>query len=90
MARATQRAAALGLLLRNQEEAGGARGRFGGNCGENHVAERNGTTASAIRGGRKDSVQPIASVGLAPASHSDKLPQAQTWPDPGGQTGAQD
>lgn len=35
-------------------------------------------------------MQRTTSTGFAPASDSDRLPQAQTWPDPGGQTGDQD
>src|SRR4051812_3754465 len=69
--------------------AGGALGRLGGNCGEGFACASALATASATRGGRNETVQRTTRAGLAPASDSDKLSQAQTWPDPGGQTGDQ-
>ena len=69
------------------QASGGARGRLGGNCGEGLVPGLALATASARRGGRKETVQRMTGAGFAPASDSDKLSQEQTWPDPGGQTG---
>src|SRR3954468_16152746 len=74
--------------LRDQV-SGGARARLGGNCGEGFACASALATASATRGGTKETVQRTTRAGFAPASDSDKLSQAQTWPDPGGQTGDQ-
>jgi hypothetical protein len=89
MTRAAKRRAHSNLQV-DQENAGGARGRLGGNCGEDDATTRTGATVSATRGGRKDTVPRTESAGFAPPSDNERFPQAQTCPEPGGQLGDQD
>jgi hypothetical protein len=74
----------------NQAREGGARGRFGVNRGEGRAGASRSVNRSATRDGREETMPRTASAGFPLPSHSDKLSQAQTWPEPGGQTGDQD
>jgi len=74
----------------DQEKAGGARGEFGANCGADCAGASWSGTAPLEAGGRKETVQRTVAAAVFPLpSHSERLPQPQTWPGPGGQAGDQ-
>src|SRR5262245_23102386 len=74
----------------DQQTCGGARGRLGGN----RVDARAGASWTGAKplkqGGRKKTVQRATTTGFALPSQSERLPQPQRCPEPGGQAGDQD